>query len=175
MEEEIEMAAGVKVSYENGIICLEGPKGVIKRKLFHPQVNVEVTGNKVKVGAKNATRREKKIIGTFVAHVNNMLEGVQQGYMYRLKICSGHFPMNVSVKDKQFIVKNFFGERIPRTLDLGEGVEVKVKGDTVEVSAASKELAGQTAASIEQLTRRTAYDRRIFQDGIYITEKAITK
>jgi large subunit ribosomal protein L6 len=30
---------------------------------------------------------------------------------------------------------------------------------------------GQTAASIEQLTRVTDKDTRVFQDGVYITEK----
>ena len=172
IEEEVEIPEGVKVSSENGIIVVEGPKGVLKRKLFNPKVDIVVEGAKIKVRAKNATRREKKVIGTFKAHIINMVKGSKDGFMYKLKICSGHFPMNVSVKDKQMIVNNFFGERIPRVMDLREGVEVVVKGDIVEVSSADKELAGQTAASIEQLTRRTAYDKRIFQDGIYIIEKA---
>jgi ribosomal protein L6P/L9E len=29
----------------------------------------------------------------------------------------------------------------------------------------------QVSADIENLVRRTDYDRRVFQDGIYITEK----
>ena len=32
-------------------------------------------------------------------------------------------------------------------------------------------LAGQTAADIEQMTRRPSFYTRIFQDGIYITIK----
>ena len=48
---------------------------------------------------------------------------------------------------------------------------MKVDGDLVTVQSTSKELAGQTAADIEQLCRVTGRDRRIFQDGIWIIEK----
>jgi large subunit ribosomal protein L6 len=34
------------------------------------------------------------------------------------------------------------------------------------------EAVGQTAANIERATKVWGYDPRVFQDGIYITEKA---
>ncbi|MBS3165081.1 hypothetical protein J4439_06645 [Candidatus Woesearchaeota archaeon] len=57
-------------------------------------------------------------------------------------------------------------------LKLRQGVQVKVEGSDIRVESVSRELAGQTAASIEQLTRRPGFDNRIFQDGIYIVEKS---
>jgi large subunit ribosomal protein L6 len=48
---------------------------------------------------------------------------------------------------------------------------VKVEGDIVLVESCDKELAGQTAADIEQLTRISNRDKRIFQDGIWLTER----
>ena len=47
-----------------------------------------------------------------------------------------------------------------------------IKGDIIIVEGIDKELAGQTAARIEQSTRITNKDRRVFQDGCYITDKA---
>ena len=79
--------------------------------------------------------------------------------------------MNVSVSNDRFIVKNFLGEKVPRTLKLKAGASVKVEGNLVVVESPSKETAGQVSADIEQLTRRTHYDGRIFQDGIWIIEK----
>ena len=79
--------------------------------------------------------------------------------------------MNVSVKGLKLVVKNFIGEAVPRTLLFKEGATVKVEGDIIIVTGINKEIVAQAAASVEQLTRRVGFDRRIFQDGIYIVEK----
>jgi large subunit ribosomal protein L6 len=39
------------------------------------------------------------------------------------------------------------------------------------VEGIDKELTSQTAALIEKLTRRPGFDKRIFQDGIFMIEK----
>ena len=101
-----------------------------------------------------------------------ILKGVVEGHVYQLKICSSHFPMSAAVNNGEFSVKNFLGEKVPRTIKIKENVDVKVEGDIITVESPDKELAGQTAASIEQLCKITNRDRRIFQDGIYIISKA---
>ena len=44
-------------------------------------------------------------------------------------------------------------------------------GENITVESADKELAGQTAADIETLTKRPGFDKRIFQDGIWMVSK----
>ena len=53
-----------------------------------------------------------------------------------------------------------------------ENVNVKIEGDVIVIESTDKEAAGKTATNIEQLTRITDKDRRIFQDGIYVIEKS---
>jgi len=172
IEEKVEIPKDVQIKVDKGLIQAKGPRGEVSRKLLHPKVKISVQENKITISSKKATKREKKIIGTFKAHLKNMLKGVLEPFVYKLKICSSHFPMTASVKDNEFNVQNFLGENIPRTLTLKSGVNIKVEGTDITVESPDRELAGQTAASIEQLCKITNRDRRIFQDGIYIISKA---
>ncbi|MEE9490489.1 MAG: 50S ribosomal protein L6, partial [Thermoplasmata archaeon] len=45
------------------------------------------------------------------------------------------------------------------------------KGDTVILKGNNKEDVGQSAANIEQATKIRGLDPRVFQDGVYVTEK----
>jgi large subunit ribosomal protein L6 len=167
---EIEIPEGITIEIGE-LVKVKGKAGEVTKNLSNPNVKISKDGNKIVLKALKSTKREQKIVNTFRAHINNMLKGANETYKYKLKICSGHFPMNVSVKGNEFIVKNFFGEKIPRVLKLNEGANVKVEGDIINVESPDKEIAGQVAASIEQLVKRTNYDTRIFQDGIWIIEK----
>jgi large subunit ribosomal protein L6 len=172
IEEKIEIPAGVQVRIDQANLVVEGKNGKIERRMSNPIVKLGIKDGVITISASKITKREKAIVGSWRAHIKNMMAGVQEKYTYRLKICSGHFPMTVTLKGSEFSVKNYIGEKVPRILKIKPGVEVKVEGDMVVIHCPDKELGGQTAASIEKLTSRSAYDKRVFQDGIYITEKA---
>jgi large subunit ribosomal protein L6 len=168
---EIEIPEGITVEIDSPLVKVKGKAGEVTKKLSNPNIKISQENKKIILKALKSTKREQKLVNTFTAHMKNMLKGTNETYKYKLKICSGHFPMNVSVKDDEFIVKNFFGEKIPRILKIKNGANVKIEGDMVIVESPDKESAGQVAADIEQLIRRTKYDTRIFQDGIWIFEK----
>jgi large subunit ribosomal protein L6 len=171
LEEVLEIPDGVQVDINEGI-TVKGPKGELKRRFRYPGISITLEGKGLKLIAKKATKREKKLVYTYKAHLVNMMQGVQEPWVYKLKICASHFPMNVGVSGKEFIVKNFLGEKVPRKMVIKEGVTVKVDGKDVIVESIDKELAGNTASEIELLTVVRGRDLRVFQDGIYITEKA---
>ena len=172
----ISMPRGVTASMHEGNMTIKGPKGEIIKKILDPKIRLVVNNGIITINPTNSdkfTQMNKKVMGTFKAHINNMVRGVQGGYVYELKVCSGHFPMNVSYGNGVLSVKNFLGEKVPRTLKTKPGVKVKVEGDKITLEGCDKEAVGQTSADIEQLTRITDKDRRIFQDGIYITKKGV--
>ncbi len=169
--EVVELPEGVSVSFDGKNVTVKGPKGEVTRKLYSPMVEFRADGNKVEIIIKKMRKKEKALLGTYKAHLKNMGKGVTVGHTYKLKICSGHFPMNVSYNNQLLSIKNFIGEKVPRTLDVPAGAELKVDGDIITIDSSDKELAGQLAASIEKLTKRPGFDKRIFQDGIYIIEK----
>ncbi len=171
LTEKIDALEGVTLTADANTITVKGAKGELSRYFPSRKVLVTVADNAVTIRAKNATAREKKLVYTFRSHIRNMMRGVTEGHVYKLKICSGHFPMNVSVKGNALEVKNFIGEAVPRQMPIAEGAAVKVEGDIITVEGINKELVGQVAARIENLTKRPGFDSRVFQDGIYLIEK----
>jgi large subunit ribosomal protein L6 len=100
-----------------------------------------------------------------------MFHGVTEGWEYELEVFYSHFPMQVSVEGDEVVIENFLGERAPRRTTIHGDTEVDVDEETVTVRGPDIEAVGQTAADIEQLTRVQDKDVRVFQDGVYITNK----
>ncbi|MBU0457111.1 MAG: 50S ribosomal protein L6 [Nanoarchaeota archaeon] len=172
MKKEIKLKENINAQLDGVFLIVKGPKGEVKRTFAHPKIVLSVEKDKLILDVKKATRREKAVINSFEAHIYNMITGVEEPHVYKLKICSGHFPMTVSVSGNELTIKNFLGEAVPRKVKFIVGAEVKIDGNEIIVSSPDKEAAGQTAAKIESLCRITDRDKRIFQDGCYIINKA---
>lgn len=168
----IEIPKGVSVSIEGNEIKAKGNEGENSKKFNFGKLDVKLEGNLITIGNKKATKTEKKLMNTIVAHLNNMIKGVQEKFEYELKICSGHFPMNVKQEGSKIIIKNFLGEKINREVKINEGVEIEIKGEMITLKSVDKEKVGQTAANFEHATVIKGRDKRIFQDGVYIIKKA---
>jgi len=172
IEEEIEIPADVEASLDS-FLQIKGPKGELHRA-FSPIVKIEIKDKKIIISTQKARKKEKKILNTTKGHIKNMIIGVKEGFVYKLQICSVHFPIAVGVDKERnlLIIKNFLGETKERTAEIIRGVDVKVEKDIIIVESIDKEKAGQTAANIEAATRIKAKDRRVYQDGIFIISKA---
>jgi len=171
LENEIKIPDGVKVERDGQMITVTGPNGKLSRKLHHPRVEISVEEDKVKIVSEFPRTREKALVGTFTAHIRNMIYGAQRDFEAKMKIVYSHFPMKVNVRGDRFVIENFMGETAPRSARILEGVKVSVKGNEVVITGPDIEAVGQTAANIELATRIKGYDPRVFQDGIYIVQK----
>lgn len=171
LKEIIKLPEHLEINLDKGIIKVKGHLGECQREFYHPKINISIKDKQIIISAKDATKREKKMIGTFKSHIKNLIKGVTEGYVYKLKICNEHFPMNVSIENNNLVVKNFLGEKIPRKAKILDNVDVKIEGDIIIVSGIDKEKVGQTAANIEGSVKITKRDRHKFMDGIWITEK----
>jgi large subunit ribosomal protein L6 len=170
-EEKIEIPQGIQIALDGNKVTLKGKLGEVSKIFKMPMFKLRIDGNNLVVSCERYTTYEHEKFRTIQAHIRNMIKGCQEGYTYMLKVCASHFPISVTVSGTKFIVKNLLGEKIPRQLDIKNGAKVSVNGEVVEVKGVDKDIVSQVAADIEKLTRITNRDRRVFQDGIYITSK----
>jgi large subunit ribosomal protein L6 len=167
----IEIPEGVEVSVEGSrvIVQKDGKKNEREFDILGMKMKKEV--NKIIIEEKKASKKEKRRMNTVASHIQNMIKGIQEKFEYKLKVCFSHFPITVEVKGNEATIKNFLGERSPRHVKIPAGANVKVDKEIITVDSYDKEIAGQAAANFENVTRITNKDRRIFQDGIFITSK----
>jgi len=169
--QEIILPKDVEIRKEKNMIFVKGTQGEISKEFNFGKLVYENKDKKVVVSHPSSTKKEKRMINTISAHLRNMIEGVQKKFEYRLKICSSHFLINVETKGNEILIKNFLGEKIPRKCKIPKGAEIEINKDIIIVKSSNKEIAGQAAANFEAATKIRKRDRRVFQDGIFITHK----
>jgi large subunit ribosomal protein L6 len=171
MKRQVESPKGVTVTMKGQTVQIKGPKGALEREFVHPRVRIALDSGVMVVSASRPGRSEMGLVGTWEAHLKNMIKGVTKGFEYKMKIIYSHFPIKTSVKGTDLVIENFLGERYPRKAHVVEGVTVKISGDSLTLSGIDKESVGQTAANIEKATVVKNYDPRVFQDGIYLIDR----
>lgn len=172
MQETLEMPSGVSASVKDNSLVMTGPKGT-NTKTFNPHhVKIRVEGNAVIIENPNEGKKGKRVINTFSAHVHNMITGVTKGFEYQLVVLYSHFPMTITKKSDHIEIVNYLGSKQAKKAKIVGQTKAEIKGKDITLNGPSVEDVGQTAANLERIANTAGKDRRIFQDGIYITSKA---
>lgn len=174
IKEEIEFPEGYEFSVENSIVRVKYGGNENSRKFNFMKMDVKKEGNKLIIEYKKASKKELKMINTIKAHIANMIAGLKEMYVYKLEIAYVHFPVTLDYDkgNNKITIKNFLGEKKPRVCYLPKGIELEIEKNTITIKSHDKDTAGQAAANLEKATKIKKRDRRKFQDGIFITEKA---
>jgi len=165
---QVEIPEGVTVSVDRNVVTVKGPKGELSRRLSYPDLEIRKEDLQVVVNSRVDRKRHRAMVGTLASH---MIVGVTNGFEYRMKVVYSHFPIQLKAASDELIINNFLGERKPRSARVLPGTRVEVGKDEVVITGIDKENVGQTMANIEQATRVHGFDVRVFQDGIYLTDK----
>lgn len=169
--ESIPIPSGVDCSFsDNTLRCKKGSSEAI-RVIKFPDVKIAVKEGNIVLSSDSANKKQINFIMSTKAHVRNMFFGLNNKFVYKLQSASVHFPMTLKVEKENLVINNFLGEKRPRLAHILPHVEVKVTGANITVTSHDREAAGQTAANMEKATKIRNRDRRVFQDGIYITDK----
>ncbi len=169
---KVTIPEGVTVRIEENLVKVTGPKGMLMREMYYPNVSLSVSGKEFTITTESGRKKILAVVGTFAAHLQNMCRGVTQGYQYRMRVVYSHFPIQLKLAGDRIEIGNFLGEKRSRWARIEKDVKVALGSDEVTVTGIDKEAVGKTAANIEHATRIRERDPRVFQDGVYIIERA---
>jgi len=169
--ESINIPEKVECKFVNSILECKKEDKLFSMEMDIPKTKIDVKKEKIEISSEKANKKVIKIIKSNIAHINNGLKGLENDFIYKLEICHVHFPMTVKTEGNNVVISNFLGEKTLRTAKILDNVKVDINGKEITVSGQDISNVGQTAANIEKATKVKGKDRRIFQDGIFMTEK----
>ena len=136
--------SGVKASLQGRNLNVQGPKGKLDLSV-NPRMKVTVKDNQVLVERPTDVRTDRALHGLTRSLIQNMMNGVTQGYIKELEIVGVGFKAVVKGK----ILNLALGYTHPIDFDIPEGIEIKCPNPTrVSVTGANKQQVGQVASEI---------------------------
>ena len=140
----IEIPKGVKISYTEPTIKVEGPKGALSRDIM-AGVSLELSDTRLVVVRDDESIRSRSAHGLTRTLINNMVTGVTKGFERTLEISGVGYRAEV----KGDTLNLSLGYSHPINYDLPKGIAVEVEKMTkVVVKGIDKELVGHVAAKI---------------------------
>lgn len=164
----IAIPAKVKVVVNGSRVSAEGPKG--KLELALPRLTTaSVASGQVQVARAAETAEARAMHGLARALVNNMVQGVTEGFVKKLEIQGVGFKAAVQGK----VVNLALGFSHPILYPIPDGIKVTVEENTkVTVEGADKELVGRVASELRGYYPPEPYKGK----GVrYVGEKVVRK
>mmetsp|Transcript_9849 Transcript_9849/g.14817 ORF Transcript_9849/g.14817 Transcript_9849/m.14817 type:complete len:192 (+) Transcript_9849:106-681(+) len=172
----VKIPEDVELVIKARIVTVKGPRGTLYRDFKHLIFEAQLTEDKktLRIDMWFGKRKQIACCRTLCSHIENLITGVTKGFLYKMRFCYAHFPINVTMNDNNVEIRNFLGEKRIRRVPLLKGVEyvrsTTVK-DQIELSGNDIDSVSNMAARISQACTVKRKDIRKFLDGIYVSEK----
>lgn len=161
----VKIPQGVTVTLDGNAISVKGPKGQLSRTL-PAEMTVKVEDGQVSVTRPSDVGRHRALHGLTRSLINNMVEGVTQGFSKTLEIRGVGYKAEATAKGARLVV----GYSHPVDYNAPEGISISVDGTTVvKVEGIDKERVGQVAAEIRRVRPPEPYKGK----GIRYTDEHV--
>jgi len=143
----VKIPGGVKVSFQNEEMTVEGPKGKLKQK-YHPVIAFEDKGGEVVVSRRNEEKQSKAFHGLYRNLLNNMVTGVSCGFSKSLVVSGVGY--RAELRGKLLSMSLGYSNDIYVAVPDGLAVAIDQSGK-ITVSGINKQHVGEFAAQIRKL------------------------
>ena len=156
----------VETKLDGDLLTVKGPKGELTRRI-HPKVQVNIESDSIVTTVADGTREVRSLHGLSRVLIANMVKGVTDGFERILEIVGVGYRAELKGRTAVFNL----GYSHPISLDLPEGIDVKIEKTKIQLSGIDKHLLGMTAAKIRSLRKPEPYKGK----GIKYAEEKIRR
>jgi large subunit ribosomal protein L6 len=139
----IAMPKGVDCQISADIVTVKGPKGTLTLQRASNEIEVKVDNGTITLEAANDGARA--LAGTYRALINNMVQGVSQGFERKLELVGVGYRASMQGKDLNLSL----GFSHPVSFAAPEGITIETPTQTeILVKGADRQQVGEVAAKI---------------------------
>jgi len=140
----INLQENVEVYFENKLLRLKGPKGLLEMEISN-SIDVNNNDNNISVENRDDTIKGKANWGTTRALINNMVIGVTNGFTKNLEIVGVGY--RGAVSGKKLTLNLGLSHAVE--IEIPDDIEVKMDGNTkLAISSVNKQKLGQFCSVI---------------------------
>jgi large subunit ribosomal protein L6 len=143
----VKVPGGVKVTFQNEEMLVEGPKGKLKQK-FNPVITFEDKGGEIVVGRKDEEKQTKAFHGLYRNLLNNMVIGVSAGFNKSLVVTGVGY--KAEVQGKLLAMSLGYSNDIYVAVPDGLSVVADPNGK-ITITGIDKQRVGEFAAQVRKL------------------------
>ncbi len=135
----------VEVNLSANVLTIKGSKGTLTFT-HHYEVALKVEEGKVVVEKKGNTKRAQALWGTTAKLIQNMIEGVTNGFTKQLELNGVGYRMNLAGKKLNLAL----GFSHPVVVDLPANIEAKIENNVLTLTSIDKQALGEFAAYVRK-------------------------
>lgn len=165
----VSIPEGIQVEQKGSDLWVRGPKGELKHTI-HPDMKVIVEAGAVRVERPTDNRYHKALHGLTRSLIQNMVNGLKNGYEKKLEIIGVGF--RAEMKSKTLVLQ--IGYSHPIYFIPPDGITIETPSpNNITVKGFDKQLVGQVATKIRSFRPPESYKGKgIRFEGEYVRKKA---
>ncbi len=157
----------IELTQNGNTIKVKGKFGELE-KTFHPNMTIKVNEGELQVVRPNDQRENRALHGLTRALINNMVQGVSEGFSKTLEIIGVGYKAELKGKNLLLVI----GYSHPIYFIPPDEIKIEVPSPTqVKISGCDKELVGQVAAKIRSFRTPEPYKGK----GIKYSDEVIIR
>ena len=158
-KQPIKIPENVEVKIEGDLITVKGPKGELRNRV-PLEIKIEIKDKELKLKPTTSRKETQALWGTWRSLINNMIQGVTQGFEKKLEIRGVGYRAELKDSPTGKAGKNL-------VLSLGyshlvkvrapQDIKFKIEKNTITVSGIDRQVVGQIAADIRRKRKPEPY------------------